>query len=167
MFSTAARNVAKSGARYLSTGAAKAAKSQRVAMGASAVAAGIAAGVVGYKSECLKIEIDDATAKKLLSALSAGSTPTGPRYNTLLSSPPGASCKACVVECALASQTRNLFTVTWGDPTSRARVEARRSGTTRSARAPHTTGSSTSSQHNPFCPLHILAEGDKCTEGSC
>jgi len=31
-------------------------------MGASAVAAGVAAGVATYKSECLKIEIDDATA---------------------------------------------------------------------------------------------------------
>ena len=88
MFATAARNVAKSGARMLSTGAARAANNQRVVMGAAGVAAGIAAGVAGYKSECLKIEIDDATAKKLLAALKGGATPTGPRYNELMASPP-------------------------------------------------------------------------------
>ena len=77
---------------------AKAAKNQRVLMGASAVAVGVAAGVAGYKSECLKIEIDDSTAKKLLSALSGASADNGPRYNELLPSPPGATVKACVVE---------------------------------------------------------------------
>jgi len=98
MFSNLARNVSKSGARMLSSGAAKAAKSQRVAMGASAVAAGIAAGVLGYKSECLKIELDDATAKKLLAALSAGKKPSGTRYNTLMPSPSSPEAKVCVVE---------------------------------------------------------------------
>jgi hypothetical protein len=99
MFASAAKNAAKSGARMLSSGAASAAKNQRVAMGASALAAGFAAGVAGYKSECLKIEIDDATAKKLLSALSgAKSEPAGPRYNELLPSPPGSKIKCCVVE---------------------------------------------------------------------
>jgi len=98
MFASIARNVGRSGARMMSTSAASAAKNQRAVMGASAVAAGIAAGVAGYKSECLKIEIDDATAKKLLSALAGAKTATGPRYNTLLDSPPGATIKACVVE---------------------------------------------------------------------
>ena len=93
MFSTAARTVAKSGARMLSTGAAKAAKNQRAVMGAAAAAVGVAAGVAGYKSECLKIELDDATAKKLLTALSAGSAATGPRYNELLPAPAGAKIK--------------------------------------------------------------------------
>lgn len=57
-------------ARYLSAGATNAAKSQRIAMGASAVGVGAAAaGLAGY-TECLKVDIDDATAKKLLAALS-------------------------------------------------------------------------------------------------
>jgi hypothetical protein len=88
MLATAARTIAKSGARALSTGAAKAAKHQRTVLGASAVAVGIAAGVAGYKSECLQIEIDDATAKSLLAAIKAGSN-TGARYNELLPSPAG------------------------------------------------------------------------------
>ena len=78
---------------------ASAAKSQKLAMGASAVAVGVAAGVATHQAECLKVEIDDATAKKLLAALSgAKSAPTGPRYNELLPAPAGATIKACVVE---------------------------------------------------------------------
>ena len=98
MFSFAARNLAKSGARMLSTSTGAAAKNQRVLMGASAVAVGMAAGVAGYKSECLKIEIDDSTAKKLLSALSGAKGENGPRYNELLPSPKDAKVHACVVE---------------------------------------------------------------------
>ena len=98
MFSFAARNLAKSGARMLSTSTGAAAKNQRVLMGASAVAVGMAAGVAGYKSECLKIEIDDSTAKKLLSALSGAKVENGPRYNELLPSPKDAKVHACVVE---------------------------------------------------------------------
>ena len=98
MFASIARNVGRSGARMMSTSAASAAKNQRAVMGASAVAAGIAAGVAGYKSECLKIEIDDATASKLLSALSGAPKVCGPRYNELMTSPPEAKLKACVVE---------------------------------------------------------------------
>jgi len=60
---------------------------------------GAAAGFVGYQNECLKIEIDDATAKKLLAALSGGAkAPAGPRYNELLPPPAGSKIKACVVE---------------------------------------------------------------------
>ena len=100
MFSSAMRNFARSGARYLSTGAALAAKSQRAVLGVSAVAVGVAAGVGVHKSECLKVEIDDATAKKLLTALSgaAKAAPAGPRYDTLLPSPAGATAMCCVVE---------------------------------------------------------------------
>ena len=99
MFATVARNAARSGARMLSTGAANGAKNQRVVMGASALAAGVTAGIAGYKSECLKIEIDDATAGKLLKALKGGApADLGPRYNELLPAPAGAKITACVVE---------------------------------------------------------------------
>ena len=98
MFSSAARNAFKTGARMLSSGAAQTVKSQRFMMGASAVAVGVAAGVATHQADCLKVEIDDATAKKLLGALSAAKGDTGPRYNELLPAPAGATVKACVVE---------------------------------------------------------------------
>ena len=99
MLSFASRAARTMGARAMSTSAASAAaKRPNFAIGASAVAAGVAAGCFGYKTECLKIELDDATAKKLAAALSAGATPTGPRYNTLMPSPAGANIKCCVVE---------------------------------------------------------------------
>ena len=95
-----ARAFSRVSARALSTSAATAARrSPNALVGASAVAAGVAAGVLGYKSECLKVELDDATAKKLMAALSKGSKgSSGPRYNTLMPSPPGATIKCCVVE---------------------------------------------------------------------
>jgi hypothetical protein len=95
------------GARALSTSAATAVRrSQHSLLGASAVAAGVAAGVYGYQSECLKIDIPDETAKALMAALSKGSKgskATGPRYNTLMPSPAGANIKCCVVEVRAAA----------------------------------------------------------------
>ena len=73
------------GARALSTSAATAVRrSQHSLLGASAVAAGVAAGVYGYQSECLKIDMP-AQSKAA-------------RYNTLMKSPTGAQIKCCVVE---------------------------------------------------------------------
>merc|ERR1719453_2224210 len=97
MFRVASRVISKSAVRSYSNVAGSAAR-PRVVMGASAVAAGVAAGVLGYKSECLKIGLDDATAKKLLAALSTAKPVAGPRYNELMPSPAGAECKCCVVE---------------------------------------------------------------------
>jgi len=94
MFARFARSVARNGSRMLSSSA----TTPRSAIGASAVAAGIAAGALGYHSDCLKIELDDATAKKLLSALQGKSAAAGPRYNELMPSPAGSKINACVVE---------------------------------------------------------------------
>ena len=61
MFRVASRVISKAGVRSFST-AASAAR-PRAFVGAAAAAVGIAAGYTGYSNECLKIEIDDATAK--------------------------------------------------------------------------------------------------------
>ena len=100
MFTQAARAFSKAGSRGLATASAKAANNQRLAMGAAAAAVGVVSGIAAHKSDCLKIEIDDATAKKLLSALGSASKADGPRYNELLPPPAGAKIKCCVVECA-------------------------------------------------------------------
>mmetsp|Transcript_73329 Transcript_73329/g.122469 ORF Transcript_73329/g.122469 Transcript_73329/m.122469 type:complete len:490 (+) Transcript_73329:18-1487(+) len=92
------RTFAKAGARLFSSSSASAGHSRRAAYGAAAAAAAAAASY-GYMTECLKIEIDDATATKLMSALSGASkAPAGPRYNTLRPSPPDAKYKLAVVE---------------------------------------------------------------------
>jgi len=97
MFSVASRVFSKAGVRSFST-AASAAR-PRALVGAAAAAVGIAAGYTGYANECLKIEIDDATAKKLLAALStAAPAAKGPRYNELMPSPANPAAKVCVVE---------------------------------------------------------------------
>jgi hypothetical protein len=97
MFRLASRAFAQ--ARMASTSATAAAR-PRTLFGGAAVASGLAAGFVGYQNECLKIEIDEATAKKLLAALSTGAKPksAGARYNELLPPPAGSTIKACVVE---------------------------------------------------------------------
>ena len=97
MFRVASRVISKAGVRSFST-AASAAR-PRALVGAAAAAVGIAAGYTGYANECLKIEIDDATAKKLLAALStAAPAAKGPRYNELMPSPANPAAKVCVVE---------------------------------------------------------------------
>ena len=94
MFRFASRTFANAGARManMTGGFAR----PRMAVASAAVATG-AIGYYGMRNECLKIEIDDATAKKLLAALQPKQS-TGPRYNTLLPSPPNATVKCCVVE---------------------------------------------------------------------
>jgi hypothetical protein len=94
MFRFASRTFANAGARMANlTGGFT---QPRMAVASAAVATG-AIGYYGMQNECLKIEIDDATAKKLLAALQPKQA-TGPRYNTLLPSPPNAAVKCCVVE---------------------------------------------------------------------
>ena len=89
------------GARMMTTAtgnAFRASPRAGILAGATA-AAGVASGLYGFQAENLKIEIDEATAKKLLAALSAGGKPAAaPRYNELMASPAGAKIKACVVE---------------------------------------------------------------------
>jgi hypothetical protein len=65
-------------------------------MGGAALAAG-AAGLYGYTS-CLKVEIDDATAKSLLAQLESGLKNKGPRYNELMSQPANPKYRLAVVE---------------------------------------------------------------------
>jgi len=101
MFRAVTRSLAKVGTRaYSSATASAVARAPRSGLVAgAAVAAGVASSLYGYHAENIKIEIDDATAKKLLAALStAKPAASGPRYNTLLSSPPNATIKCCVVE---------------------------------------------------------------------
>merc|ERR1719453_1585517 len=97
MFRVASRVVSKAGARSYSTTAASGAR-PRALVGAATAAVGIASGFYGYSNECLKIELDDATAKSLLAALSTAKPVAGPRYNELMPSPAGAPAKCCVVE---------------------------------------------------------------------
>jgi len=74
------------------------ASSMRLVAGAGAAALG--AGAAYNYSECIKIDLDASTAKSLLKALQSagGAAPTGPRYNELMKSPPGAKYKLAVVE---------------------------------------------------------------------
>ena len=90
---TAARLAGRTGA----TGAAGLSARSGLMTG-SAIAAGVAASFYGYQAENIRIEIDDATAKKLLAALSTAKPASGPRYNELMPSPAGSSIKCCVVE---------------------------------------------------------------------
>jgi len=69
--------------------------------GARVAAAAVGAVGVGATynfSDCIKLDIDAATAKSLMAALKSASTDDGPRYNELLPSPPGAKFKLAVVE---------------------------------------------------------------------
>ena len=89
------------GARMMSTATGNAFRASPRAgiLAGAAAAAGVASGLYGFEAENLKIDIDEATAKKLLAALSAGGKPAAaPRYNELMASPAGAKIKACVVE---------------------------------------------------------------------
>ena len=65
MFRFATRTFAQTGARMASTSASTAMR-PRTLLGGATVAAGIAAGFVGYQNECIKIEIDEATACKTI-----------------------------------------------------------------------------------------------------
>merc|ERR1719453_1289874 len=97
MFRVASRVISKSAVRSYSNVAGSAAR-PRALVGAAAAVVGIGSAYYGYSNECLKIELDDATAKSLLAALSTAKPVAGPRYNELMPSPAGAECKCCVVE---------------------------------------------------------------------
>jgi len=65
---------------------------------AGAAAAAVTAGAAYNYSDCIKIEIDTATAKTLMAALKGAAANDGPRYNELMPSPPNAKFKLAVVE---------------------------------------------------------------------
>jgi len=67
---------------------------------AGAAASAVAAGAAYNYADCIKIDIDPATAKTLMAALKAASSTdmSAPRYNELMPSPAGAKYKLAVVE---------------------------------------------------------------------